>query len=151
MTSSYRELGLLYDEACCGNREAMIFVIHWNLYCHGIDDIIDGEDSVKPQESVLAVFSEANVLYTLPFYREHWMKLQTVVQLVTNAYADSVAWEGDGSRDRRTMADVLRFAGNEMIFAVALICGGYANMRRISGRIREQSWKDHHNERGEIK
>lgn len=149
MTLSERETVKLYDSVCCGNRDALMFVFHWGIYCHGIDDIIDGNPSMQKSEEIISAFAQANVLYSLPFYRDNWSRLQPVVMLVTNAYADSVSFEGSEEAGKKTMSDVLRFAGNEMLFAVALICGGYAHMRKLSAEIRENSWRDHHNEQGE--
>jgi hypothetical protein len=149
MTLSERKIALMYDEVACGNADALKFIFHWNLYCHGIDDIVDGSLAMRDPEQVVGLFAEANLLYTLPFYRANWERLQSVVMLITNAYADSVMWEDSYDKGQRTMADVLRFAGNEMLFAVALICGGYQHMRRVSAKLRNQSWQDHHDQHGE--
>lgn len=150
MTSSEREIIVLYDEVCLGNSDALRFIFHWNMFIHGIDDLID--DPVRPKpEDVIAVFAQANILYTQPFYQAHAVKLQMVVMLVTNAYADSVLWENEKRIGLGAMADVLRFAGNEMMFAVALIVGGYQHMRKISVKLRENSWESHHDETGKPK
>lgn len=150
MTSSESKIIKLYDEVTLGNSDALRFLFHWNLFCHAIDDLIDGPDRAEP-EDVVSAFAEANVLYTLPFYQANCIKLQTTVMLITNSYADSIGWEKSEKDGHRKMADVLRFAGNEMVFAVALICGGYQHMRRVSAGIRERSWMDHHKETGEAK
>lgn len=147
MTLSESNFVTLYDEASCGNPDALRFLFHWNIFCHGIDDLIDAPTRATPGE-VIDAFAQANILYTHPFYQAHAVKLQMVVMLVTNAYADSVFWEHEKRSGLSAMADVLRFAGNEMVFAVALICGGYQHMRRISMRVRENSWITHHDETG---
>lgn len=148
MTSSESSIVRIYDEVTQGNPDALRFLFHWNIFCHGIDDLIDAAERPNPQD-VVDAFAQANILYAQPFYQVNAVKLQIVVMLVTNAYADSLIWEKNPNRGLSTMADVLRFAGNEMVFAVALICGGYQHMRRISATIREKSWRDHHNERGD--
>lgn len=150
MTSSEFKTIQLYDEVCCGNPDALRFLFHWNLFCHAIDDIIDSPIRA-PANEVIDSFAQANVLYTQPFYQANAIRLQTTVMLVTNAYADSVAWDKSENKGHLLMADVLRFAGNEMVFAIALICGGYQHMRRISAKVREDSWNAHHKETGESK
>lgn len=149
MTLSERNLATLYDEVTCGNSDALKFIFHWNIYCHGIDDIVDGALSMRDPEVVVSAFAQANVLYSLPFYQAHVARLQTVIALVANAYADSVMWEDSHDKGQRIMSDVLRFSGNEMLFAVALICGGYQHMRRVSAKLRNMSWQDHHDQHGE--
>jgi hypothetical protein len=149
-TLSESRLVRLYDHVCCGNPEALRFLFNWNLFCHGIDDIIDDTKRTDPEE-VIAAFAQANIVYSLPFYQANAARLQTTIMLVTNAYADSVAWEKSPNKGHQSMADVLRFAGNEMVFAVALICGGYRHMRAISASVREFSWDTHHTETGEAK
>lgn len=146
MILSGSRLVVLYNEVTCGNSDALTFLLHWHAYCHGIDDIVDEGGNA---EQVLAAFAEANLLYTLPFYQSNFSKLQTTVMLITNAYADSVAWERSDRVGRRRMADVLRFCGNEMVLAVALICGGFKHMRAMSPILRENSWFTHHDESGE--
>jgi hypothetical protein len=136
-----------YSEVCCGNRDAERFIAQWNLFVHGIDDIIDTGNASA--EEIISVFAQANVVYSQQFYRDHYLTLQPVILLITNAYADSVLWEKRGTEGQKKMADVLRFAGNEILFAVALICGGYQHMRSVSAGIRDKSWKTHHNNQGE--
>ena len=148
MTITDHDIINLYAEVCSGNTDAFLFVCLWAVYVHAIDDIIDGEKHMQSAESILEVFAQANILFTQPFYRQHAEELQMVVMKATNAYADSVALEKSADKGLRKMADVLRFAGNEMLFAVALICGGFQHMSQLSPRIREMSWAAHHDENG---
>jgi hypothetical protein len=150
MNLAERNFTTLLDEVCCGNPDALRFLMHWNLFCHGVDDLIDMEDRPCP-EDVISTFSQANILFTQPFYQANFARLQTTVMLSANAYADSVAWEKSPDKGHRILADVIRSYGNEMFMAVALICGGYQHMRRISQKVRDHSWKAHHDENGEPK
>lgn len=149
MKLAERQLTGLFDEICCGNPDALRFVMHWNLFCHGVDDIVDMPEFRESPEQIVSVFAEANVLFTLPFYQANFAKLQTTVMLVANAYADSVAWEKSSELHQQRLSDVLRSYGNEMLIAIALICGGYQHMRRMSPKIRERSWADQHGANGE--
>lgn len=100
-------------------------------------------------ERLLRVLLQAAELYSLPFWRRHGDRLGPVVALVTNAYADSVAWERSATPELRTMADSLRFAGNEMVLAVAGLCGGAEAMRAASPWLRAMSWRSHHDATGQ--
>lgn len=137
---------VLMETAANGNVAAQEFLVLWNLYCHAIDDLIDAAER-PAAERVLAVFAQAATLYSHPFYRQHTPSLLAVVLLVTSTYADSVKMEALPGWPSR-VADVLRFCGNDMVCAVALITGGYDHMRRISGQLRAVSQYEHHDTEG---
>ena len=117
----------------------------WFVYCHAIDDLIDDVTRPTP-ERLLEVFIQANALFTCAFYQAFAATLQPVVLLITNAYADSVAWEGAAVTARGAISDVIRCNGNEMFFIVAMLCGGWKHARSLSARIRERSWQLQHDE-----
>lgn len=128
-----------------GNVAAADWLQRWATYCHAIDDVID---EGQGPEAVLAVLVQAVELYTHPFFLAHWFQLRPLVIAITNCYADSVAWEKSDQPPEQAMADVLRFAGVEMYCLVAGICGGYDHMRKVSPRIRRQTWNSNHDEAG---
>ena len=141
---------LLYQEIACGNRDAEMFLYHWTLFAHGIDDIIDDYRDGKPvaAEQFIGVMAQSCMAYTLPFYQQHSARLQPVVMAVTNMYADSVKWERSGDPKFEAIADGIRSCGNELLSAVALICGGYAHMRRMSPKLRHRSYEIQHDNAG---
>lgn len=137
---------------CCGNREAIAFCDLWYRYCHAIDDLLDTMEDGRPtmsQEQILSIFFNAAFLYNCQFYRANAHLLAPVVVVVTNMYADSVAWERSPIARRRIMADVLRTCGDEMYFAVAVICGGESHMRDMSLKIRDRDYLGQHGPDGE--
>ena len=132
-------------EVTNGNQAAADWLERWCKFCHAIDDIID---EGRGPEAFLEVLVDAAELYSHPFWLTNWFHLRPVIVTVTNAYADSVAWENSGEVPERAMADVLRFAGVEMYCIVAAICGGYAHMRKLSPRMRAQTWSANHDPQG---
>lgn len=137
------------QEICCGNKDAAMFCALWYNYCHGIDDIIDTKEDGRPtmsNEQILGIFANAALLYNCPFFIAHRSNLFPIALMVTNMYADSVLWEKSPINRRRIMADAMRTCGDEMLFMVALICGGWEKMRDISPRIRERDWELQHDE-----
>jgi hypothetical protein len=117
----------------------------WAAYCHAIDDLID---EGRGPEAFLEILANAVELYTHPFFLGHGGHLRPLVITITNAYADSVAWEKSEHGPERAMADVLRFAGVEMYCMVAAICGGYSHMRRLSPLLRRKTWEENHTAEG---
>lgn len=138
----------LLQRICLGNAEAMDFLAnHWSPYVHEIDDIIDGQRTGA--EGILSTFARAALLYSHPFYLKNLPALRQVVLLVTNLYADSVAWERCGEEWKQDWADHNRHAGMEMVVATAQICGGYDHARVISQEQRAVCWHEHHNRNGQ--
>lgn len=135
-----------YLIAANGNRTALEFLVMWHEYLHEIDDLIDNKVT-DPQQWIRA-FANANLVYSHDFYTAYARDLRLIVMIATNAYADSVAWESVGVEWQRQWADISRHAGLEMVFAVAVICGGYDKMRAISAPLKEFAHKCHHDEEG---
>jgi len=136
---------LAIGEVTKGDAIAADWLQKWAKYCHDIDDQIDEQ---RGPESFLAILAQAVDLYTHPFFLAHWSHLRPLIIIITNAYADSVAWEKSSEASERQMADILRFCGLEMCCLVAAICGGYEHMRKVSPTLRRHTWRDNHDEQG---
>lgn len=153
MLKGQQDLQLL-QRICRGDTEAMDFLSqHWAPYVHDIDDIVDEVLPARGQvdaERVLRAFARAAYLFSHPFYLKHIGALRQVVLVVTNMYADSVAWERSAVPWQREWADHARHAGMEMVIAVAMIAGGYEHARAISQEQRVICWHEHHTPTGEI-
>lgn len=138
----------LVQRICCGNAQAMDFLAnHWSPYVHEIDDLMDGDRPAKRDQ--LKTFARAAVLFTHPFFREHWQALRQVVLNVTVQYADTVDWETSPDAWKRDYADHNRHCGLEMVVAVATLCGGHEHAFAISQEQRVLCHVDHHNRKGE--
>lgn len=135
-----------YLRAANGNRSALEFMVVWHEYLHEVDDLIDNE--MQDKQQWIKVFAHANLVYSMDFYVSHAKELRLVVMLVTNAYCDSVLFEADSLQWKKQWADVIRHAGLEMIYAVAMICGGYDLMRSISVELKEYAHRCHHDAEG---
>jgi len=132
----------LHERAAAGNPEARDWLGLWGDYCHEIDDLIDNR--VQSTEIWIKLLIHANVLYSANFYNRHARELELVVATITSAYADSVKWEGEKCDWKRQWSDTLRFAGSEMVLAVASICGGFELVRELSPLLREINWTVQH-------
>ena len=128
------------ERAGRGNPEAIDFIWRWSLYCHAIDDIID--EPTTP-EFRLQTFVQALEVYTHSYFRKHEAQLKPLVYLVTNQYADSVAWEHHAEDWKRGYSEWARHAGAELVLAVAAIEGGYPHMRAISLELRTVNFAEH--------
>lgn len=134
-------------ELCRDDAEAMGFCDLWYHYVHSIDDLLDTAEDGRPRmnsEQILEVFIDAALLYNHSFFRKHRELLFPVVLMVTNMFADSVAWEQSPIKQRRTIANVLSTCGDEMYVLVAMICGGWKHARDIGPRIRERDFTTQH-------
>jgi len=139
----------LYREAGCNQADAVDFLFAWHAYCHELDDVVDNPLSPETPEMLLASQVRAACLYTCPFFQQNAAALRPLVFLIASAWGDSVKFEHSGDSGLRTYGDSLRLVGNEMVCAVALICGGFAHLRRISPRLRKLAWANQHAPVGE--
>lgn len=114
----------------------------WARYCHEVDDIVDG--GRKGPEALLSTLALAAMVYSHPFYLRNLAALRQVALLVTNTYADSVAWANSAVPWQRAFADCYRHCGNEMVFAVAALCGGYDHLRSIAQEQRVMCYEVQH-------
>lgn len=117
----------ILNQLCLGNTEASSFLKLWSQYVHDIDDLVDGDVTTK--ESQIRSYALACVVLTHPFFIKHVDRLRDVVLLITNDYADSVAWEGSKEEWQRRFSDVLRHSGATMVREVMLLVGGYDHLR----------------------
>lgn len=106
------------------------FLKLWHEYCHLVDDIID--DGLWDAETLLRCLMLGCTVYSHPFYQRNRSSLQMPALVATSIYGDSVAWEKDPALWKRQWCEVLRHAGNDVFFAVAMVCGGWEHLRKIS-------------------
>jgi hypothetical protein len=142
MNSGEAALQLL-DRITLGNELAKNFLREWMQYTHEIDDIIDGDRTSK--EQILATFARALILYSHPFYLANIQALRQIALNVTNAYADSVAWEKSEVDWQRNWSDHYSHVAQEMMLSIAMICGGYEHARTVSLEMRYLCYVEHHN------
>lgn len=146
MTPQEKQVHEIYELASNGNVEALNFLEFFHAYCHDIDDFIDNKE--RDPEKFVSLLIKANLLYTLPYWTRHAHRLHMIVAKITSDFADAVRWEKDSTEWKRRWADVLRFAGNDMVLAVAMIEGGFTTMRKLSPVLREIAHSQHHDEDG---
>lgn len=141
----------LLVEVANGDAEALIFLRGYLELGHRIDDIIDC-DNVTSEHIIQTFLLMLNFLSLNPFYNRYREILYPLLAASLNSYGTSVHWEKSPEAHKRVMADQLRAAGVQVLEFTALICGGprgLERMRLLSPRLRENSWKAHHTEKGE--
>lgn len=134
------------DEILGDNLDAKNFLIAYHTYTHRIDDIVD--EKITDSEFLLKTFELASSIFSSNFWRQYGANLFLVEKLINNDYADSVLYENSTDPWKRHQADVLRHAGNKMVFAVIYLVKGYDALREVSSLIRENSYLHHHDEEG---
>lgn len=133
------------NAVCNGNAEAADFLIRWAQLADKVDNLVDGDE--QGPEALLAAFVQCVLLTSHPFYLEHLQHLRAVLLVSINMYADSVAWERDSAEWKQRFADCYRHAGNEVVVAVAQLCGGYEHARKFSLEQRERCHATQHPEK----
>lgn len=133
------------------NPDAFLWLCAYGIYCHAIDDIVDKEIPKNKPEArfMLEQFEFAEVVYSNHFYIANTDRLRPLVKMASNAYMDSIMWEGDKEVWKKQVSDHLRQMGNEVCLAVFEIVGGVELRNRLSPKLREIAYKCHHKETGE--
>lgn len=157
MSSHTTSIAALIEEICREpngqvNQSAKSLCLLYFRYCHDEDDAQDSIEDGRPtvsNEFLLNTRMELAFVYNHPFYVQHQAFLFPVIMMVLNEYADSVLFEKSPEPEKRAIADVIRCCGNNFFYAVALICGGIPNMRRISPLVRHLSWRLQHSDKPE--
>jgi len=137
---------------CKENQEAMQCNDLAFKFFHALDDFRDEREDGRPKmndEQILEVFAVAAAFYNCPFYVKNREMLFPIMLNITNSWGDSIMWEQSPIKHRRTIANVLSAVGDEFYMAVAFLCGGWAHMRAISGKLRERDWISQHDSDGE--
>lgn len=143
MTETEIDLQRLNKAISNGDLDAEKFCYDFFQYVHLIDDLIDTMEDGRPTmstETILGTFNLAIDIYNGPFYLKNRHLLEGIIRSITNAYADVVLFEKAPEPEKRAIADVVRCCGNECLFMVAFICGGWDHMRKLSPMIRHRSW-----------
>lgn len=113
------------------DNEAFAFLLLWHEYCHLWDDLVDL--FMPSPELMMRTAALAIDVYSSPFYQKHTDELKGVAKAITCAYLVSVGWEKDDDKWKRQCADVLRHSGNDMVYAVADIVGGWDWRMEVAG------------------
>lgn len=131
------------NEVCRGNTEARVFVDLFYKLCHALDDLIDCKEDGRPtmsNEKIIELWAITALMYNTPYYIKNRTHLFPSILSVTNLYAQSVAWERSPINRQRIMADILRTVGDHVLFIVALLEGGWSNMRTVTAKIMDADW-----------
>lgn len=139
-------VGLIGKYLLHSNPDAMLWLLAYGLYAHAIDDIIDQDipgDQTR-QQFMLRNFEFAEAVFSNHFYISNVSKLRPLIKMTSQAYMDSVQWEGSSTVWKRQVSDGLRQIGNEVTLAVIEIVCGLEAKRQASLEFRELCWKTHH-------
>ena len=118
-------------KAAAGRPDALEFLQVYTDRAHLIDDIVDKDREVTAE--ALAE-SEMRWMFTLsknPFFLAHKDKLLPLMASGMNAWLDSNGMEDGPAKD------VVKGTWHEVVWQVALICGGWRYMRAVSGQCRD--------------
>ncbi|HEX9232701.1 MAG TPA: hypothetical protein VF849_01495 [Blattabacteriaceae bacterium] len=129
------------------NPDALLWIMSYIVYCHMLDDWIDGEKT--DFEFFIKGHDYAEAIYANHFYIQNYTILHSLVKMAFNSYLDSIHFERSEIKWKKQFADVLRQNANEVILACIEIVNGQSVRRHASLELREISYESHHNELGQ--
>ena len=123
----------IFSEVCLGNKDAFEFCAIFLRWVHLIDDCVDADKPIGDLESVTRLHLDAFLVFAFnPFWQAHKKSLLPLVIQGTKAFLDSIEWaERPDFRDRAS-ADVIKAQYQEVFWHVAMICGGYDHIDRVT-------------------
>lgn len=137
----------ILEELFRSKPHALAFMREFLEFCHKIDDYVDG-DVAKTDENFLAILANSCRLYSCNYFAANSHLLYPLIINITNSYADSLIYENSKEKWKRQFGDVLRSSGNEMILGIINLEYGYEKAREFSLLIREDSYYQHHDIKG---
>lgn len=123
--------------------EAKAFLANFGMYCHCIDDLVDGDIKQTP-EVFGAVLIMATNLYSCSFYNKYQHILYQVVRGIHHTYFDSVRMERSSEMKNKEQADALKSVGIQMTLTIIEILSSYANRRRLSQLVYDHAYEKQH-------
>lgn len=127
---------------CKGNQEAMNFVGSWVTFCHVVDDVVDEDKPVTDEMLIKAMASYTVTLAKNPFFKAHSDALVSLMLQGFSAWLDSNQMEESEDLRTRQTSDVVKGFYHEVVWHVALLCGGYDHWREITKAHRKYDY-DH--------
>ena len=123
--------------ACRGNEDATSYLVELGFVSRVMDDLIDRDFAVPPENICRAFFWLLAGMWMNPFFRAHEKELVALHMASFNAWMDANKWEGSHDRLRRIYAHVMKDTIDEIIAVVAYLVGGYRHMREVSVAVKE--------------
>ncbi len=128
------------------NPDALLWTMSYIVYCHMLDDWVDGDRT--DFEFIIKTHQFAENLYTNHFYINNYYILHSLIIMAFNSYLDSVHYERINEGWKKQFADVLRQNANEVILAIIELVNGNSIKRHASMELREISYFTHHDKLG---
>jgi len=129
-----------------GNLQGMEFLSRWGDYLRAIDNVLDEDQWDRVH--LTRAFALGCDCFSSQFYIRNLPQLQMIVLVATCILADSVSFEKSPELWKRQWADVLRHADGHVVLAVALICGGWDHVRKLSPVFLTAAYYEHKQNHG---
>lgn len=130
------------------NPDALIWILSYVAYCHAIDDIIDGDKN--DHTFILNTFRLAISIFSFPFYTNNMSSLRALIETAQDAYRDSVEMEKkNDALWKSRVGDIIRQNANDVILMTIMLTSGIEKRNEAALKLRELSFRTHHNELGE--
>lgn len=118
----------IYRLASGGDLDAYVWLLAFHVWAHRLDDFMD--EGPPPRDQVFDLAADAVPLFSGAWYSRHAGTLGPVLAVVADQYR--------ASHDLDlpiTLREGLRLAGNQVVLAVAYLCGGRPLVRQVADRL----------------
>jgi hypothetical protein len=124
--------------------DAVFWTIAYVAYCHGIDDVIDGDKT--DYEFILLNFRTAISLYTYHWFQKHQDQLIPLLITAHDSYRDSVCMERSLRQEdwEKHVGDVIRQNTLDVILMIIFIVSGLEARNQAALEFRKLAYETHH-------
>jgi hypothetical protein len=128
------------EEIVCGDASARQFVWAYYAFIHVIDDLFDRDVPLDAGTVALAFINYTETVAANPFFQAHRDFLLGLMRAGVLAWADSEEWRARPDVREKLAAEVIKSSYQEVLWAVAGLCGGLVHQRVMTSKYREYDW-----------
>lgn len=125
-----------FQEITAGNIPAYEFCRSSFEFFHLIDDLVDRDKPLVPNDIVLCLLKFIDVVGGNEFYQAHRQDLFTFIYAAAMAFAASMRMVSDADVQRRLAAEVLKSQYQDLFFRVAFWVGGSRHAIEMDAKFR---------------
>jgi hypothetical protein len=118
------DLEQAFQDISAGNADAYTFCRSAFEFFHLIDDLVDRDKPVAPNDLVICLLKFIDVLTRNEFYQSHRDDLFAFIYSSAMAYAASLRLAQDEDIQRKVASEVLKSQYQDLFFRVAFWTGG---------------------------
>ncbi len=128
---------------CKGDQQAAAFLYKMAILTRHCDDLVDEIDKDDPQARMVAILETFFLgVANDPFFEKNKAYLTGVISTMIAGWVAGDRWRGSDERKKQMFAFVRRENTDNLVIAVAALCGGFLHANMVHNELYEAAHKD---------